>query len=323
MKNILFYDAKDYEKPWFDKYNQGAYSFDYIESKLDKRTVALAKGYDGICIFVNDEANAAVVQKLKSYGIGLIALRCSGYNNVDVAEAQKCGIAVERVAAYSPHSVAEHAMALLLTLNRKIHKAYIRTRDFNFSLNHLIGFDLHGKTAGVIGTGKIGKTFVKICQGFGMDTLCYDIAPDESGALKYVDLDTLFAQSDVISLHCPLTKDTYHVIDQSALLKMKKGCVLINTSRGALIDSEALLNSLLSGRLGGACLDVYEEEAMLFYEDNSATGVQDELLSLIVSRPNVIVTSHQAYLTHEALDDIARITLQNFDGFFAKKGKMS
>lgn len=321
MKRILFYDAKTYEKPWFDKYNQEKYVFDYIESKLDERTVALAKGYDGVCIFVNDTANAVVIQKLKEYGIGIIALRCSGFNNVDMTEAERCGVTVNRVPEYSPYSVAEHAMALLLTLNRKIHKAYIRTRDFNFSLNHLIGFDLHGKTVGVIGTGRIGKAFINICKGFGMNVLCYDIFPDAGAGLNYVPLEKLLRESDVISLHCPLTKDTYHIIDQSALSCLKKGCIVINTSRGALIDSEALLTSLRAGSLGGACLDVYEEEAELFYEDKSATGVEDELLSLIVSRPNVIVTSHQAYLTEDALDDIARQTLSNFDRFFTQKGQ--
>ena len=318
MKSVLFFDSKTYEKPWFDKYNQGAYDFDYIESKLDEKTVALAKGYDGVCIFVNDTANAAVIQKLHAYGVGIIALRCSGFKNVDMTEAEKCGIRVMRVPTYSPYSVAEHAMAMLLTLNRKIHKAYIRTRDFNFSLNHLIGFDLYGKTVGVIGTGRIGKTFVNICKGFGMRVLCYDIHPDPAAGLEYVSLEQLLAQSDVLSLHCPLTKETYHIIDKAALDTLKNGCILINTSRGALIDSEALLTALREGRLGGACLDVYEEEAELFYEDKSATGVKDELLSLIVSRPNVIVTSHQAYLTHEALDDIARTTLENFAEFFSK-----
>lgn len=318
MKSILFFDVKEYEKPWFNKYNDEEYIFDYIESKLDEKTVALAKGYDGVCIFVNDRANGAVIRELASYDVKLIALRCSGFNNVDIIEAEKCGVEVARVPTYSPYSVAEHAMAMLLTLNRKIHKAYIRTRDFNFSLSHLMGFDLHGKTVGVIGAGRIGKTFINICQGFGMRVLCYDIHPDQSEKFEYVPLDILLAESDVVSLHCPLTPDTYHIIDKAAFDKMKFGCVLVNTSRGALIDSEALLTALREGKLGGACLDVYEEEADLFYEDKSATGVKDELFSLIVSRPNVIVTSHQAYLTREALDDIARTTLANFDGFFSK-----
>lgn len=318
MKSILFYDVKDYERPWFDKYNEGKYAFDYIESKLDEKTAALAKGYDAVCIFVNDTANAAAIKKLKAAGVGLVALRCCGFNNVDTAEAERCGVKIMRVPAYSPYSVAEHAVAMLLTLNRKIHKAYIRTRDFNFSLNHLMGFDLHGKTVGVIGTGRIGKTFIEICKGFGMRVLCYDVYPDKTGSLEYVPLDKLLSACDIISLHCPLTQETHHLLDESAFSNVKTGCVLVNTSRGALVDSEALLNALLSGKLGGACLDVYEEEAGLFYEDNSETGVKDELLSLIVSRPNVIVTSHQAYLTKEAMDDIARATLENFDEYFKK-----
>ena len=317
MHGILFYDMKEYERPLFEA-AKGEFFFDYAESRLDERTAALANGYDGVCIFVNDTANAKVIRKLASCGVRLIALRCSGYNNVDTAEAEKCGIAVLRVPAYSPYSVAEHAMAMLLTLNRKIHKAYIRTRDFNFSLNHLIGFDLHGKTAGVIGTGRIGRTFIGICRGFGMRVLCYDAFPDPAAGLAYLSLEELLAVSDVISLHCPLTKDTRHLLGKDAFARMKRGCILINTSRGGLIDSEALLDALRTGRLGGACLDVYEEEAGLFYEDKSATGVQDELFSLLVSRPNVIVTSHQAYLTREALDDITRVTMENFRNFFGK-----
>lgn len=318
MKSILFYDAKEYEKPWFEKYNAGKYAFDYIESKLDGRTVALAEGYSAVCIFVNDTADAAVVRALKEAGIKLILLRCTGYNNVDIQEAERQGISVKRVPAYSPYSVAEHAVAMLLTLNRKIHKAYIRTRDFNFSLNHLMGFDLHGKTVGVVGTGKIGRAFIEICRGFGMKVLCYDLYPDKAGGLNYVSLGELLEKSDVVSLHCPLDKSTYHLLDGEAFRRVKQGCILLNTSRGALIDSEALLTALQTGKLGGACLDVYEEEAGLFYEDNSATGVKDPILSLLVSRPNVIVTSHQAYLTKEALDDIARVTLENIDGFFTE-----
>ena len=318
MDSILFYDIKEYERPLFEAYNGGAFLFDYTESKLDEKTVALAKGYGAVCIFVNDAAGGAVIRKLKEYGVGLVALRCSGFNNVDMAAAEQCGVRVMRVPAYSPYSVAEHAMAMLLTLNRKIHKACIRTRDFNFSLSHLIGFDLHGKTAGVVGTGRIGRTFIGICQGFGMRVLCHDVRPDPAAGLEYAPMEQLLAESDVISLHCPLTEDTRYIIGKKAFSRMKEGCILINTSRGGLIDSEALLDALLSGKLGGACLDVYEEEAGLFYEDKSVTGVQDELLSLIVSRPNVIVTSHQAYLTKEALDEITRTTLANFRAFFAK-----
>lgn len=319
MQSVLFYDAKEYEKPWFEKYSAGRYKFDYIESKLDQRTVALAAGYEAVCIFVNDVADASVIRALKNLGVKLVLLRCNGYNNVDMGEAEKQGVVVKRVPAYSPYSVAEHAMAMLLTLDRKIHKAYIRTRDFNFSLNHLTGFDLHGKTAGVVGTGKIGRAFIGICRGFGMRVLCYDLYPNEECGSEYVSLPELLRESDVISLHCPLDKSTYHLLDAEAFRLMKKNCVLVNTSRGALVDSEALLDALSAGKIGGACLDVYEEEAGLFYTDNSATGVKDPVLSLLVSRPNVIVTSHQAYLTEEALDDIARVTLENIDDFFCTK----
>lgn len=321
MKNILFYDVKEYEKPRFEEIKGGLYFFDYIESKLNEKTAVLARGYDAVCIFVNDSANEKTLKQLKEYGIGLLLLRCSGFNQVDMRAAEKLGISVLRVPGYSPYSVAEHAVAMLLTLNRKIHKAYIRTRDFNFSLNHLIGFDLHGKRVGVIGTGRIGRVFIDICKGFGMDVVCYDPYPDPENGLHYVSTDELFSTSDVISLHCPLTESSYHIIDKAALSRMKPTCVLINTSRGALVDSEALLAALTDKKLGGACLDVYEEESNLFYEDNSITGVEDRRLALLLARPNVIVTSHQAYLTQEALNDIANQTRRNLDDYFSKKVK--
>ena len=250
--------------------------------------------------------------------VKLIALRSAGYNNVDVQHAFG-KIHVVHVPAYSPYSVAEHTMALLLTSIRRIHKAYNRTREFNFSLNGLTGFDLHGKTAGVIGTGKIGSIFMDICRGFGMRVLAFDLYPKENGA-HYVSLEELFAQSDIISLHCPLTPDTRHLIDEKAIVKMKKGVVILNTSRGALIDAEALLQGIKERKIGAACLDVYEEEADIFFEDLSGHIFSDDTLSRLISMPNVIVTSHQAFLTEEALDNIARTTVDNILSYNNENG---
>ena len=248
----------------------------------------------------------------------ILAMRCAGFSNVDIAAAAG-KLAVVRVPAYSPHAVAEHALALLLALNRRIYRAYIRTRDFNFNINGLTGIDLYGKTAGIIGTGKIGRTFIDLCRGLGMKVIAYDPYPAEGSGIEYVALDTLFRESDVISLHCPLTESSYHIIDREALGKMKDSAFLLNTSRGALVDSEALLEVLTAGKLRGAALDVYEEEANLFYEDMSDKIIKDDTLALLVSRPNVLITSHQAFLTEEALDNIASVTIQNFDEFFAGK----
>ena len=242
-------------------------------------------------------------------------MRCSGYNNIDLKYA-KDKLHVVRVPTYSPYAVAEHTMALLLTLNRKIHKAFIRTRDFNFSLSGLTGFDLYGKTAGVIGTGQIGRIFIDICKGFGMKVIAYDPYPVDGYGIDYVPLDTLFEESDIISLHCPLTEDTEYIVNEAAIAKMKDGAVILNTSRGKLIESDALLQALKDKKLGGACLDVYEDENAIFFEDYSSTVVNDDVLSLLLSLPNVIVTSHQAFLTNEALQKIAEVTLFNLDQFF-------
>ena len=320
MIKIAFFDAKNYDKPSFEKYGkeQGV-TFKYFETKLSEDTVELAKGYDGVCVFVNDTVNAAVIDKLYEYGVKVIALRCAGFNNVDVKHAYE-KIHVFRVPAYSPYAVAEHAMALLLTSIRRIHKAYIRTRDFNFSLNNLTGFDLHGKTVGVVGTGKIGKVFIDICKGFGMKVLAYDKFPQKDGDVEYVSLDELFQNSDVISLHCPLTEETYHMIDKSSIDQMKKGVAIINTSRGALIDAEALLDGIKSRKVGAACLDVYEEESDIFFEDFSGHIVEDDTLARLISMPNVIVTSHQAFLTEEALSNIAETTVQNIIDYFKTGG---
>ena len=316
MITISFYDTKPYDKKYFNIINeQYGFTINYFETKLSARTAKLAEGSDAVCAFVNDDVSAPTVDALNKLGIKIIAMRCAGYNNVDIRYAQD-KIPVVRVPAYSPHAVAEHAMALLLTLNRRIHKAFLRTRDFNFSLNGLTGFDLYGKTVGVVGTGNIGSAFIDICRGFGMKVLAYDVFPNLDG-VEYVDMETLLERSDLISLHCPLTPSTRHIINAKSIDKMKKGVFIVNTSRGALIDSEALLYGLLNEKLGGACLDVYEEESDLFYEDNSATIVKDDILSRLICLPNVIVTSHQGFLTGEALTNIASTTLENISEFFA------
>ena len=320
---IAFFDTKPYDRSAFDKFNgKGGLEFKYFETKLNEDTVELADGADGVCVFVNDTVNAAVIERLCELGVKVVLLRCAGYNNVDVRAAYG-KIHVLRVPAYSPYAVAEHAIAMLLTSVRRIHKAYIRTRDFNFSLSGLTGFDLHVKTVGVVGTGRIGRAFIDICLGFGMRVLAYDKYPSaelsSKEGVKYVSLDELFAHSDVISLHCPLSEDTYHIIDADAVEKCKKGVIIINTSRGALVDAEALLLAIKSRKVGGACLDVYEEESDFFFEDYSGHILDDDILARLISMPNVIVTSHQAFLTEEALINIAETTVDNALSFFEEK----
>lgn len=313
---IAFFDTKPYDKPSFQKYGaENGIEFKYFEAKLNEDTVSLARGFDGVCVFVNDTVNAAVIDRLVEMDVRVVALRCAGFNNVDMKYAFG-KIHVLRVPAYSPYAVAEHTMAMLLTSIRRIHKAYIRTRDFNFSLVGMTGFDLHGKTVGVIGTGRIGRAFIDICRGFGMKVLAYDKFPTDLDGVRYVTLDELFRESDVISLHCPLTEETYHLIDEESLEKCKKGVVLLNTSRGALVDAEALLSGIKSRKVGAACLDVYEEESELFFEDFSGHILEDDTLARLISMPNVIVTSHQAFLTEEALANIAETTVENLTGFF-------
>lgn len=319
---IAFFDTKPYDKPSFDKYGeQHGVEFKYFEAKLNEDTAELAHGFDGVCAFVNDTINAEVIDKLYSLGVKVIALRCAGFNNVDMKHAYG-KLHVLRVPAYSPYAVAEHTMALLLTSIRRIHKAYIRSKDFNFSLSGLTGFDLYGKTVGVIGTGRIGRVFIDICRGFGMKVLAYDKFPakeiEDGERVRYVELDEIFEKSDVISLHCPLTEETHHLINEDALGKCKKGVVLLNTSRGALVDAEALLAAIKSRKVGAACLDVYEEESDLFFEDNSGHIMEDDTLARLISMPNVIVTSHQAFLTEEALSNIAETTVQNIVDIFER-----
>jgi len=312
---IAFYDTKSYDRKWFDRLREeyGA-EIIYYEGRLNSRTAVLAKGCEAVCAFVNDDIGSETIEALHRKGVKLIAMRCAGYNNVDLSAAQG-KIRIVRVPAYSPNAVAEHAMALLLTLNRKTHKAYIRTRDFNFSLENLAGFDLHGKTAGVIGTGKIGRAFIGICRGFGMRVLAYDPYPAENADWEYTDVQTLCRESDVISLHCPLTDQTEHIIDADTIASMKQNAIVINTSRGGLVDSDALLSALSERRIGGACLDVYEEESDYFFRDMSDKVTRDRTLALLLSLPNVIVSSHQAFLTDEALEGIARVTLENVRNF--------
>ncbi len=313
---IAFFDTKQYDRDSFEKFRTDDMVFKYFETKLTPDTVSLAQGFDGVCIFVNDTASAEVIDKLYEYGIKFIALRCAGYNNVDIRHAHG-KIHIFHVPAYSPYAVAEHTMAMLLTSVRRTHKSYIRTKDFNFSLNGLTGFDLYGKTMGVIGTGKIGRIFINICRGFGMKVIAYDKYPADNSDIEYVTLDEIYEKSDIISLHCPLTRETYHIIDEKAIEKCKKGVIILNTSRGALIDTEALLDGIKSRKIGAACLDVYEEESDVFFEDFSGHIIDDDILARLISMPNVLVTSHQAFLTEEALSNIAETTIKNITDFLS------
>ena len=314
---LAFFDTKSYDIPGFDRYALPAgIEIKYYEPNLNRDTVSLANGFDAVCVFVNDTVDAVVVDRLYEMGVKAIVLRCAGFNNVDI-KACEGKLRVFRVPAYSPHAVAEHAMALLLTINRRTHKAYIRTREFNFSLQGLAGFDLYGKTVGIIGTGKIGRVFADICKGFGMNVLAYDKFPAANSGLNYVELPELFEKSDIISLHCPLTEETRHIINAESIAMMKKGVTIINTSRGALVNTEDLITGIKDRKVGAACLDVYEEEGDLFYEDYSGHIVEDDKLVRLIAMPNVIVTSHQAFLTNEALDNIAATTVNNLTRFFS------
>ena len=320
MIKIAFFDTKEYDKELFDKYNKNyGYEITYLESKLNSETAPLAKGFDVVCIFVNDVVDEKTIKILKECNVKVIALRCAGFNNVDVKKLGDDLVAV-RVPAYSPYAVAEHAVALLLSINRKIYKAYQRTRKYNFTLNGLLGFDIHGKTVGVVGGGKIGKAFINIMNGFGCKVLVYDKFQNEKTAeemnFKYVDLDTLYKESDIISLHCPLTEENYKMINEDSLNKMKDGVVLINTSRGKLIDTKSLIKKLQEGKIGGLGLDVYEDEEEFFLNDMSNSYVRDEELSILLTMPNVVVTSHQAFFTEEALNKIALDTCENIKEFF-------
>jgi D-lactate dehydrogenase len=320
---IAFFDTKKYDRNFFEKANQ-QYNFDidYFEEHLNNRTVNLAAGHEVICIFVNDIVTAKMLDRLVEEGVKLIALRSAGFNNVDL-NAALGRIKIVRVPGYSPYAVAEHAAALMLTLNRKTHKAYFRNRDGNFSINGLLGYDLHGKTAGIIGTGKIGRCFVSIARGFGMEVLAFDSRPDEKYAaesnIKYVPLNELYSRSDIISLHCPLTPETTHLINADSIAKMKEGVMIINTGRGKLIKTVDLIEGLKQKKIGAAGLDVYEEENEYFFEDFSSTMIDDDTLARLMTFPNVLITSHQGFFTQEAMSNIAATTLQNIDDFI--KGK--
>lgn len=320
MIKIAFFDTKEYDKKLFDKYNKKyGYEITYFETKLNHETAPLAVGYDVVCVFVNDVVDKETIQILKQNKVKLIALRCAGFNNVEVKSLDDEIMAV-RVPAYSPHAVAEHAVALLLEINRKIYKAYQRTKKYNFTLNGLVGFDIYGKTVGVVGTGKIGKEFCRIMKGFGANVLAYDVYHDDTAAkeigFKYVELEEILKKSDIISLHCPLTKENEKMINEETIAKMKKGVILINTSRGKLVDTNALIDYLEKGKIGGLGLDVFDEESDYFMNDMSASYKRNRNLSILISMPNVIITSHQAFFTQEALNKIAEDTCENIKEFF-------
>ncbi len=322
--NIVFYGTKPYDKESFESLNK-EYGFDlrYFKGNLTIDNVPLTKGSDAICIFVNDNADRAVIKAMAENGIKLIALRCAGFNNVDLKAAEEFGIKVVRVPAYSPYAVAEYTLGLMLTLNRKIYRAVWRTREGNFALHGLEGFDMHGRTAGIIGTGRIAKILIHILRAMGMNVLASDPYPDlafaEKEGIKYVSLDELYAGSDIISLHCPLTEENKYMINRNSIAKMKDGVMIINTGRGKLIDTEALIEGLKTKKVGSAGLDVYEEEGEYFYEDRSDVLIDDDILARLLSFNNVILTSHQAFFTYEAMSNIARTTLDNIKAFYQGK----
>ncbi len=316
---IAVFSTKSYDREFFDRFtNKFQHSLTYFEAPLTKDTAGLAQGHDAVCVFVNDQVDRETIAKLAAAGIQIIGLHCAGFNNIDLTAASEAGIKIVRVPAYSPHAVAEHAVALILTLNRKTHKAYNRTRENNFSLERLLGFNLHGKTVGVIGTGEIGAAFCSIMLGFGAHVIAFDIR--ESDHLKkegvaYVPLDQLLQDADIISLHCPLTVDTRHIINRVSFSKMKEGVMLINTGRGALIDTKDAIAALKTGKLGYLGIDVYEQEASLFFKDLSESIIPDEVFTRLLTFPNVLITGHQGFFTQEALEQIATTTLQNFSAF--------
>jgi D-lactate dehydrogenase len=314
---IAFFSAKAYDRQFFDRYVT-TQEIIYFEAQLNEQTVNLAAGCTAVCVFVNDKLNETVITELKKLGVKLIALRCAGFNNVSIDAAKSCGISIVRVPAYSPHAVAEHAVALILTLNRKTHKAYNRIREGNFSLERLTGFDLYGKTAGVIGTGKIGQVFCDIMLGFGCKVLAFDLVvhqPTAAKGVEYLPLIDLLEQADIISLHCPLNEQTKHLINEHTISLMKEGVMLINTSRGALVETTDAINGLKTGRIGYLGLDVYEQEEKLFFNDLSENIIQDDVMMQLLGYPNVLITSHQGFFTEEALSQIAQITLGNIGDF--------
>ncbi|MFN2371386.1 MAG: 2-hydroxyacid dehydrogenase [Candidatus Krumholzibacteriia bacterium] len=320
---MAVFDTKPHDRRHLDAAAGDTIAPQYFEARLEPATTSLASGFRVVCAFVNDNLGAEVLEALAAGGVELVALRCAGYNNVDLEAAAEHGITVVRVPGYSPHAVAEHAVALMLTLNRKTHRAHQRVSEGNFSLNGLVGFDMHGRTAGVVGLGQIGRCLAEILRGFGMEVLAHDPYPDEEFAsrtgVEYVELDELLSRSDIVSLNAPLTPDTHHLIDADAIAQMKDHAMLINTSRGGLVDTAALLDGLKSGKLGSAGLDVYEEEGGKFFEDLSDEVITDDVLARLLTFPNVLVTSHQAFLTVDALDAIAETTVENIARFLEGK----
>jgi len=315
IKTVVF-DAKPYDRAALQQASAGrAIDWHFLEFRLTRESAPAAKTAQAVCVFVNDDLDRRCLEVLAEQGVGLVVLRCAGFNNVDVSAARELNLTVTRVPAYSPYAVAEHAVALLLALNRKIHRAVSRVREMNFSLNGLVGFDLYGKTAGIVGTGRIGRATGQILRGFGMRVLAYDPFPNQEWAkqfgVEYADISRLAENSDVISLHVPLTPETKHIIRAETLKRIKPGSVLINVSRGALVDTDALIKALKAGQLAGVALDVYEEEEGIFFEDLSGQVLHDDKLARLLTFPNVIITSHQAFLTNEALADIARTTVAN------------
>ncbi|HEV7404868.1 MAG TPA: 2-hydroxyacid dehydrogenase [Chthoniobacteraceae bacterium] len=321
MRTAVF-STKRYDREFLTAANRGAHDLHFLEARLDATTAVLAAGFDAVCAFVNDTLDAAVLAQLAGGGVRVIALRCAGFNNVDLAAAQQHGLAVVRVPAYSPYAVAEHTVGLILALNRNLHRAYNRVREGNFSLDGLLGFDLHGRTAGVIGTGKIGALVAKLLHGFGCEVLAMDPFqnPDCAVFAQYVPRDELLARADIVSLHCPLTPENTHLIDERALSLMKDGVMLINTSRGALIDTLAVIAALKSGKLGYLGLDVYEEEGDIFFEDLSSQIIRDDVFTRLLTFPNVLITGHQAFFTRNALEMIAATTMANLAEFEATGG---
>ena len=312
---IAVFSTKKYDREFFEAANDcHEHSFVFFEVRLTEVTMPLAREFAAVCVFVNDVVDEATLTDLAEHGLQVVALRCAGFNNIDLPAAARLGIQVVRVPAYSPHAVAEHTVALLLGLNRRIHRAFSRVREGNFSLNGLMGFDLHGKTAGIIGTGRIGILVAQILKGFGCDVLTYDVCENpevEQLGAQSVSLDELFAKSDVISLHCPLTPDTHHLINSGSIEQMKPGVVLLNTSRGGIVDTDAVIAGLKTGQIGGLAIDVYEEEADLFFEDLSSQVIHDDVFARLLTFPNVLVTGHQAFFTREAMEQIAATTLSN------------
>lgn len=320
---IAFFSTQPYDKTFFNKYNSDfGFELNFFETQLNPQTVILIENAKIVCVFVNDIVNEAVIKQLAEKKVRIIALRCAGFNNVDLEAAKKMGIRVCRVPAYSPEAVAEHAMAMILTLNRKTHKAYNRVREQNFSLNGLLGFDLYGKTVGIIGTGNIGKAFAKIVKGFGCKVLAFDIVSDaemENDGVTFTSLETIFKESDVISLHCPLNEKTKHIINKKSIASMKERVMIINTSRGGLIETTSVIEGLKEGKIGYLGIDVYEQEEKLFFRDLSEDIIQDDTIQRLMSFPNVLVTAHQAFFTNEALTQIALVTLGNINSLLTKK----